>query len=250
MIGKRKKTFGLFVVFLVAVILFLGACSNDQPQPATPTPAQPTPAAPAETPAPTPEATPEPTPEPEPEGLNLRTFEPILLSGNGATVTEVIEVPLPLAVVTLTHDGSRNFIVRQYDANFDRSSGLKNEIGVYVGSALLDTSRSDGLVAFEVRADGNWTIEITPIIEVEDAIFFEGSGALVTGAFAAPANGPWRFTHDGSRNFIVRLYSSRGERGVINEIGVFDGTTVVNFGDSFAFWIVRADGNWTMEPAG
>ena len=67
--------------------------------------------------------------------------------------------------------------------------------------------------------------------------------------FKAPNRGVWRITHDGSSNFTVRIYPSSGrDRLVTNEIGIYDGTAIVDFGNDIAFWVVRADGNWTIEP--
>jgi len=184
----------------------------------------------------------------ESQGIVLGTFEPVMLSGNGQTVTDFVNIPFPLAIAAITHDGSSNFSINQYDENFEsgRPSLVMNRIGIVEDSVLLDTSSINGLVSFSVAADGNWTITIKPLIEANDMVF-SGTGTLVTGVFQAPANAPWHFTHDGSRNFIVQLYSSRGTYTVINERGVFDGTTGVNFGDDLAFWIVRADGNWTIR---
>jgi hypothetical protein len=176
--------------------------------------------------------------------LELKTFDPIIITGSGDSVTNAVEVSLPYAIVTFTHNGRSNFIIHQYDDSFNRVGSLVNEIGVYAGNKLLEV---DGNVVFNVRGDGDWEIKISPLVATEISSF-SGNGDDVSGVFLAPANGVWEFTHDGSSNFIIHLYTSNGRRSIVNEIGAYNGTKIVDFGNNMAWWVVRADGKWTIAP--
>jgi hypothetical protein len=191
-------------------------------------------------------STPSPTPDP-PAKPDIVTFEPILITGNGDTTTEAIEIPIEYAVASFKHDGRRNFIVTQYDDGYNRVGGLVNKIGVYSGDKFLDVSSANGIAVFEIRADGNWTIEIKALESTEE-VTFSGSGDAVSGVFISPPNGPWTFTHDGERNFIVRIHATPRGRGVVNVIGKYEGSSIVDFGNEIAFWTVQADGNWSITP--
>ena len=57
-------------------------------------------------------------------------------------------------VLTLTHDGSSNFIVHALTKG--RSSGLVNEIGAYSGKVPM--AAGPGFI--EIHADGNWTLDV------------------------------------------------------------------------------------------
>ncbi len=231
-------------ILLAAVLaLSLAACGDTPPYSAPPAAdqtASPSPTKAKATPTPTPIPSPSPTPSPTPD---ITKFDPVAIQGKGDTVTELVTVPVQYSAVSFAHDGKSNFIVRQYDGDFDRQGSLVNEIGKYTGSTLLDC---DGEVIFEVEADGAWSIEIKPL-EAAAQGDFSGTGSQVSGVFPATSKGVWEFAHAGKSNFIVRVYTSSGRDGVVNEIGKYSGSAVVDFGNDFAFWVVHADGAWSIS---
>jgi len=176
--------------------------------------------------------------------VEFAIFDPISVKGQGDSVTESIEVPSRNAIAIFKHNGESNFSVRQYDASFNRIGGLVNEIVVFHGSKLLISNYK---TIFEVSADGNWEIEIVPFFSI-DSGSFDGEGAKVSGIFKAPNKGALKIIHSGDSNFSVRLYSSKGRKGYVNEIGSYDGTVIVDFGIDTAFWVVEADGKWSIAP--
>lgn len=205
---------------------------------------------PTNTPAPTrtprPTSTPKPTAPPTEIPTPTTPPEPITLSGSGQDVTDPVFVPFPLARVTLAHDGSRNFIVTVFSG--DDEDYLTNVIGRYSGSRLIQGDRE---TYFEVNADGGWMIHIEPL-GFDDTLSAgaSGSGDTITDLFEPSKVGavPYKFTHDGSRNFIVQILCAGGADYVQNEIGAVDGAAVVKFSDGPCLWDVRADGNWTLAP--
>lgn len=125
---------------------------------------------------------------------------------------------------------------------------LVNTIGRYSGSHLIS---GDKETLFEVSADGGWVIHIAPLDWAPElAGGAEGEGDTVTDLFDPPASGatPYKFTHTGERNFIVRLLCAGGSDYVQNEIGAVDGAAVVRFTDGPCLWDVQADGAWTIKP--
>jgi len=178
--------------------------------------------------------------------LEIYQFEPIIITGKGSQITDIIDVPVALSIFSFTHTGRRNFIVRQYTTDYTEVRGglLANEIGDSTGSTTLNAE--DGQVVFDVSADGDWTLTISPFQLVETAEL-SGSGNTISGVFASPDRGVYRFTHDGRRNFIVYIYPFSGrERLIVNEIGVTDITAIVDFGDTYAYWEIKGDGNWKI----
>lgn len=58
------------------------------------------------------------------------------------------------------------------------------------------------------------------------------------------------FTNSGSSNFIVKVYTTNGGSLLVNEIGAYSGKKVVTIpSGSNAFFVITADGNWTIKPA-
>lgn len=187
--------------------------------------------APAATEVPTEIPTAEPTPE------------PIHIEGTGQTATDPVVVGFPVAVVSFTHSGQRNFIVQGFESG-GAEDYLANAIGNYSGEVLLSSS---GTWTFDVNADGAWTIDVSPP-GLADGPAFSGAGDQVSGVFDPPASGAWEFSHDGQRNFIVQTVCAGGTGFVQNEIGPVTGSSIVKFDDGPCLWTVKADGNWSIAP--
>jgi hypothetical protein len=202
--------------------------------PPAPAPATATPLPPTNTPAPVaPAATPTPAPAPA---------APIVLQGKGQTATNPITPPASVSVVTLTHNGQRNFIVDAFHGG--RRDNLVNAIGAYQGARPLAGTDP---VTFDIQADGAWTIQIASIA-IGGTPAFSGKGDSVSALFDPPAPGPWQIMHNGQRNFIVELHCAGGDTGVQNEIGPVNGSRVVEFPQGPCFWEVIADGVWSLQP--
>lgn len=186
--------------------------------------------------------TPEPTDEPtEPPA----TAAPIHLEGRGQTATDPVELPIPVGVAELTHDGRRNFIVKMFKGDGSEDI-IANAIGPYTGEVLVT---GNDTLTFDVNADGNWTIDLRTV-GLADGPPFSGKGDMVSGFFDPPSGaGPWVFNHDGQRNFIVKLDCVGGADIVQNKIGVVsDASGIVSFPDGPCVWTVKADGNWSLAP--
>ena len=107
--------------------------------------------------------TPYPTAAPRNTPTPAAAQGPLKLSGTGDSVL-TCTLGAGNKIISLTHSGSRNFIVRVHDDK-GRSEGLVNEIGNYSGTVFVrfghDTFQlKPGPCIIEINADGAWTIEI------------------------------------------------------------------------------------------
>lgn len=210
-----------------------------------PTSAPTVPPPPTATPGPT--NTPEPSATPEPTATPTPLPEPIVLKGAGKAVTDPFILPASINRVTLTHKGSRNFIVQSYGAG-DKQDYLVNTIGAYNG---IRPMIGEGEWYLEVNADGAWEIAIEPVGgEAGAAQGIEGSGDYVSGLFEPTKEGavPYNIKHTGKRNFIVQIHCAGGRDVAANEIGAVEGSVVVRFGRGPCLWEVQADGDWSVKP--
>jgi len=169
---------------------------------------------------------------------------PIIIEGKGKTATDTFLLNHPINVAKITHTGSSNIQIKIFDSN-DKSDLLVNEIGNYEG--LLPILGA-GDYLFDINADGNWKIEITPVRRDEQTSF-SGKGDFVSTIFPAPKTGAWQFSHDGKSNFVIKLHTDNGTDLIVNEIGTIEGSNIVEFGGAaIGMWEIKADGNWSIQP--
>ena len=171
------------------------------------------------------------------------TFAVISESGTGDNIVTLPE-GVTAGIVTATHDGGSNFVVNALDSsNTPTGDLLVNTIGAYTGTAVYGFSALSDATALEVKADGNWTITISPISAAPELVA-SGSGDGVY-LFAGSA-GKLTATHDGSSNFIVM--EETGDAFsiglLVNDIGAYSGTVPLSAGPSVIS--VKADGAWTL----
>jgi hypothetical protein len=193
-------------------------------------------AAPAAAPAPAPAA-----PAPAANG-------PVRLQGSGSQVLSNVTTPWTLNRVTVVHDGQRYVGVKAFDVSGDYEL-LMNEIGSHTSSVLLINTAGSPLM-LEIQADGNWSITFEPIGRNDGSVYLSGRGSAVSEVFSTAGRvaEAYQVTHDGQRNFIVRLQCSDGSDLVVNEIGPVNQQVVAQFEGSSCLWEVDADGAWSLVP--
>jgi hypothetical protein len=123
-----------------------------------------------------------------------------------------------------------------------------NVIGNYSGTVLFDEPGHS--VAFEVEADGPWTISIKPLASARvwnPAGGLSGRGDdVVRLSPASEGLVTLSLTHDGESNFAVTSYGADDRNLLVNEIGVFAGEVALPAGTLLLQ--VEADGSWTGTP--
>lgn len=170
-------------------------------------------------------------------------------SGVGSKVEEGVEIHTGLVVVSANHTGESNFAVLLVSQKSDARELFVNEIGSYTGenAALME----EGTYVLDVRADGEWDIEINQPRSVNGDPLpqsLSGNHDAVEGPFMFTGNHIARGTHSGEGNYNAIVYPPKGQfpELIFNEIGQFDGETTFTF--SGIGWVgIGRDGNWSLE---
>jgi hypothetical protein len=189
-----------------------------------------------------------PTPVPEPPSVRTLPGRGVVIEGHGSMASDDVApqyaagMPVGIDVVTITHDGRSSFIVTAIQN--DRPEQLLSAIGAYQGQRPLVVQ---GPVAFEVTADGAWSLRIQPMSSGGQAAF-SGTGDAVSPYFQPPVPGQWGVQHDGQSSFFVYAHCLGGSTIVVDQTGAVQESTPVTFGRGPCFWEVRADGAWSLTP--
>lgn len=168
------------------------------------------------------------------------------VSGTGDAVPSLTSFREP-AIVTLTHQGESNFIVRPINSAGAEGISWANEIGTWSGT-VFQPKQSRAITAANVQADGAWSISVMPLksAPIVPTKSYQGTGTAVV-KFTYTQSSPKliTLTHQGASNFIVRPITSGGkqEASIVNEIGDFSGSVVLP--KSTRYLEVIADGTWT-----
>ncbi len=208
---------------LVALSLALGACTRPAPPPPTPAPVAPT--------------------------IRELPGRGVAVEGHGSGLSDDVlpqytgGLPLGIDVVTLTHDGSSTFIVTAVQGG--QTENVTSAIGAYKGQRPLVVQ---GPVAFQVTADGAWTITVRGMSS-GGSPSFTGSGDGVSPYFAPPAPRQWALSHDGRSTFFVYAHCLGGSIVVEDANGAVQDVAQVQFPRGPCFWEVRADGAWSIKPS-
>lgn len=185
-----------------------------------------------------------------------RAYFEKVFTGSGDSVITGIELGAGDYYAEFMHKGSRNFIAKLYygEKSYEYMA-LANKVGVCTGQVYLDDVRSAGGISdgwLEVKADGDWIIKIKRVSGTTTTNV-SGTGQIVTGIFTATQNRTiFTLTHDGDRNFIVKVWEVGGKsydyEVLTNEIGNYSGQVVetLTAGKNY-FFEVNADGNWTID---
>jgi TM2 domain-containing membrane protein YozV len=178
-------------------------------------------------------------------------FEPIALKGTGKKVVKFTIPEETAAIADITHKGEENFIVHTVDATGETLAGLVNEIGNYRGTVLFDTGAGEHSVAFEIDADGAWTITVKPVTAAKvwdpsTTLNSTGDGVYLV---SPPSSGlvTLNLKYKGEGNFIVHAYSSDGTDGLANEIGDFSGQVLLPDG-TLVLEVLASGGTWSATP--
>jgi len=114
-------------------------------------------------------------------------------------------------------------------------------------SASVGVTINSGTVAFDVTADGEWSIKVEPLSS-GGSPSFSGAGDLVSPLFTPPRVGNWAIAHDESAEFVVYAHCTGGSVLVEDVSGAVQEQQQVAFARGPCFWEVRADGAWSLKP--
>jgi hypothetical protein len=168
-------------------------------------------------------------------------------AGHGSAATDEI-VPdyagtlgIGVSVVTLSHTGRSTFIVTALQEG--GAEVVTSVIGAYQGQRPLVVT---GALAFEVTADGDWSLKVQPMSS-GGAASFTGRGDLVSAFFTPPRASNWTISHDGT-TFTAAAHCLGGSAIVAEHTEPFTETSRLVFPSGPCFWEVHADGLWALKP--
>lgn len=189
--------------------------------------------------APAEETESEPAPEPE-------AVEPQSFSGTGSEVVMLEPLGDDVFFATVTHQGSGNIALWSVDENGQDLDLLVNDIGNYQGQVALNFSEDPA--AIRVEADGDWSIDLVHLGEAprwDGETTYEATGdSIVIVDGVADGLTPVTLTHQGESNFAIWAWGESYPDLIVNDIGVYDGTTLLP--DGSLVLQVEADGTWTI----
>ena len=176
-------------------------------------------------------------------------FDPIRVTGRGDDVVTIDKPDIP-AIVEITHQGSSNFVVTNFDHSGERIELLVNEIGAYSGTRPIDFAQSEWTNRLEIQADGSWTVEVKPMSSAKTVLVptsnLSGKGdSVILLAGSDPDTAV--ISHPGDSNFVVQAFGN-SRRLLVNEIGEYEGTVIVP--RDTAVLEVVADGGWQIAITG
>ena len=180
-----------------------------------------------------PPSVPMPTSEEEPPPPSVEHAE---YTGSGDDVVDInvdsaallhFSCPACDGNVSVTTDGDERLLV--------------NEIGAYFGTHLINVYDGSTTSLAEITADADWTLVIGDLSELPaPGTDLSGTGDSVV--ILADGNTRAKITHDGESNFAVKSFGGDRPDLLVNEIGPYSGTVVIEPG----VIQVNADGAWTI----
>lgn len=173
---------------------------------------------------------------------------PQIYTGSGDAVVDITPIK-KASILKVSFTGDSAFIVRPIDSTGKEGISLVLEIGPFEGT-VFQSAVSKAVVALSVKAEGDWTIEVSPIAAapVVATKNVSGTGSAVV-KWAKPSTGYKKiaFTHDGEGAFVVRPIDAKGKErfSMILNVGAYDGSVLLPSGTQYLK--ITADGDWTFN---
>ena len=165
--------------------------------------------------------------------------------GRGDAVIENVQTGNGVYRVRFLHRRGGDCTVWAYDAD-GKADLIVFVRGNYEGTVLL---LGPAPHTFEIFTDGYWQLCIEQLDVYPETPFY-GTGDAVTDA-AALTSGTYLLTYHGENDFVVWLYTGDGETLLAQELGACEIKTEISIPEgSIAFFAVRADAEWAIEPLG
>lgn len=173
---------------------------------------------------------------------------PQTYTGSGDMVVDITPIK-SASILKVTFTGDSAFIVRPIDATGKEGVSLVIDIGPFDGT-VFQQAVSKAVVALSVKAEGDWTIIISPIATapVVGTKNVSGTGSAVV-KWAKPSTGYKKiaFTSDGDGAFIVRPIDSKGKERIsmILNVGAYNGSVLLPTGTQYLK--ITSNGNWNFS---
>ncbi len=172
---------------------------------------------------------------------------PQTYTGSGDAVVDITPIK-SASILKVTFTGDSAFIVRPIDSTGKEGVSLVIDIGPFDGT-VFQQAVSKAVVALSVKAEGDWTIAISPIATapIVGTKNVSGTGSAVV-KWAKPSSGYKKiaFTSDGDGAFIVRPIDSKGKERIsmILNVGAYNGSVLLPTGTQYLK--ITSNGNWNF----
>jgi len=206
---------------------------------------------PTNTPEPTDTAkateTPRPTNTPKPTSTPTPTPEPIIITGSGDSIVDIDKEDEPALIHIVGNSAGRHFAVTNYGIGGEKIDLLVNTTNPYDGIRPLDFSKDELTGRLEIKATGEWTIEVLPLTSAHTLSVpgaFEGVGddvLILTGGTPDLATIIGNAT---SRHFAVISYGKRRDL-LVNTTDPYDGTVILD--RDTVILEITAEGSWSIS---
>lgn len=171
-------------------------------------------------------------------------------TGSGDAVVDITPIK-SASILKVTFSGDSAFIVRPIDATGKEGISLVIDIGPFDGT-VFQQAVSKAVVALSVKAEGDWTIIVSPIASapIVGTKNVSGTGSAVI-KWAKPSTGYKKiaFTSDGDGAFIVRPIDSKGKERIsmIINVGAYSGSVLLPTGTQYLKITSNGDWNFTVK---
>jgi len=164
---------------------------------------------------------------------------------------EVIDVDMDAiggnGVLHAVYNGSRNFIVKNFDENGYQLNLLVNTIGAYDGVVPLDFLDNETTTRIQVETTGEWTFDLIPLTSIRTIIppaTIQGTNDYVFGLLDNKADLAIIDANAGGRFFAVIAWGRYGRKSLIMTLDPYQGEIIIP--DETFLIEVRATGPWEM----
>jgi len=149
-------------------------------------------------------------------------------------------------IAEITHAGSGNFSIWALDENQEQQELLVSKIGNYSGKVLINPLRRTFTSAFEIVADGPWTVKLKDLKSLEeirpgsattgegDEVFFYTSSPTIVS-----------YSHEGQSNFNLWSHDLKNYRVIVEGIGTYSDEVPLRAGPIMIQ--VKSEGVWILE---
>lgn len=151
-------------------------------------------------------------------------------------------------IVTVRHDGEGHFALWALKPNGKRDDLLVNTIGSYSGTTVLNMYSWHRAGAFEISADGGWSVKLQPISAAPlwktATVRSRGDKVL---KLKVPIRGlrTMRYRHSGDGAFIVHALPVSGNPDLlVMKLGAAGGKVRIPAGTKYVS--VRSTGAWSL----
>ena len=173
---------------------------------------------------------------------------PQTYTGSNDAVIDITPIK-SASILKVSFTGDSAFLLAPIDSTGKEGFSLVLSVGAYEGT-VFQPAVSKAIVALSVKAEGDWTIVVSPVATAPQVGTknVSGTGSAVV-KWAKPSTGFKKiaFTSDGEGAFMVAPIDSKGKErfSMILNVGAYNGSVLLPTGTKYLK--ITSDGNWNFS---